>query len=391
MNEPTKYEANERPRRKRTGIRQRSLFEIRGKPRGIKPTCGIQAGKSFPLLLGIVAFIVFSILFVFSMVSDVQARTAEEWYALGFEQNIEGRKEQAIRSYRQALRLRKNWPQAHHNLSLLFYQLKDGVKAVHHLRLAEKFYLKDSSLESKRNLQIVRKNLQKTYAEFDINPEEFYGLETLHPVTKSLTWKVKSYGFALGGYVFTLADNLADANQVRVRLGGQPPISAKIMKRYIIYDLALLKLETEVPGFQFADSSVHKVGDTLESPDFGGSNHFSMMKGVITGLKAIMNDKNIFELKFSSPPVPGSPLLNNAGQVLGMILSTEKIVDNFRAAGLPPEGSIALKSSYLTRIFSLYINSLHGPKRKGSKPNIARFTVADGKLALAVIEGRGSP
>ncbi len=357
MNKPTKYEA-------------------------------IQAGKGSPIKLGVVACIILNILFVFPMVSELQARTAEEWYSLGFEQNLEGRKENAIRSYQQALRLKKNWPQAHHNLSLLFYQLKDGVKAVHHLRLAEKFYLEDSSLESIRNLQVVRKNLQKTYAEFDINSQEFDELENLHPVSQSPTWKVESYGFAFGGYVFTLADSLADVNQVRVRLGGQPPIPAEIVKRYIIYDLALLKLETAVPGFQFADSSIHKVGDFLASPDFGGSGRYSVMKGVITGLKAIMNDKNIFELKFSSPPVQGFPLLNDAGQVAGMVLSTEKIIDNFQAAGLPPEGSIALKSSYLTRIFSLYTNSLRGPTRKSSNPNIERVVAANAKSALAVIEGR---
>ncbi|MEO2044005.1 MAG: tetratricopeptide repeat protein, partial [Nitrospinaceae bacterium] len=141
----------------------------------------IQAGKGSPIKLGVVACIILNILFVFPMVSELQARTAEEWYSLGFEQNLEGRKENAIRSYQQALRLKKNWPQAHHNLSLLFYQLKDGVKAVHHLRLAEKFYLEDSSLESIRNLQVVRKNLQKTYAEFDINSQEFDELENLHP------------------------------------------------------------------------------------------------------------------------------------------------------------------------------------------------------------------
>lgn len=330
-------------------------------------------------------------LFVFMMISDAQARTAGEWYVLGFEQNIEGRKEEAVRSYQQALRLKKNWPQVHHNLSLLFYQLKDGVKAVHHLRLAEKFYLKDSSPESKRNLGVVQNNLKKTYAEFDLNPEEFEELDTLHPVSQPLAWEVRSYGFVLGGYVFTLADSLADVNQVRVRLGGQPPISAKIVKRYIVYDLALLKLETEKPGLLFVDSSTYKIQDVLESPDFEGSSRSSLIKGVITGLNAIMNDKNIFELKFSSPPLPGSPLLDETGQVAGMILSTERIVHNFRAAGFPPEGSIALKSSYLRRIFSLYITSIQGPQKKNAvKKRHMRspLPAVDWNSALAVIEGR---
>jgi S1-C subfamily serine protease len=355
------------------------------KPKTHRIDC-INIFNSIPLQ--IISF--FLMLLVFSMSSEVQARTAEEWYASGFELSVEGDRGKAVQSYQQALRLRKNWPEAHHNLALLFYQLKDGVKAVHHLRLAEKFYRQNPSAESNRNLQIVQKNLHKTYAEFDLNPEGFEELDTLHPVSKSSTWAVKGYGFVLEGYVFTLAGSLADADQVQVRLGNQPPVSAKIVKRYIVYDLALLKLEKKQPGFLFGDSSVHQLGEFLESP---GSDPSSWMKGRITGLNAIMNDRNIFELKFSSPPVPGSPLLNEAGQVAGIILSTAQIVKNFQAAGLPPEGSIALKSSYLSRIFSLYKDSLEGPKRKssGSKPSIPNPIISSRNSALATVEGREGP
>ncbi|MBT5632044.1 MAG: tetratricopeptide repeat protein, partial [Nitrospina sp.] len=333
-----------------------------------------------------------SIVVVFSMVSVVQAKTAEEWYTLAFEQNLAGKREKAIRSYQQVLRLKNNWPQAHHNLALLFYRLKNGVMAVHHLRLAEKLYLTDSDPESNRNLKIVKKNLQKTYAEFDINPEEFEELDAMHPVSPSSTWSVKGHGFVLDGYVFTLAHSLGDQEEVRVRIENQPPISARIVKRYIVYDLALLKLETKKPGYMFGDSSIYRVGDSLESPESKGegAGHSSWRKGVITGLSAIMNDKNMFELELPFPPVPGSPLLNEGGKVAGIILSTPQIVKNFQAAGLPPEGSIALKSSYLSRVFSLYKNSLEGPKRKTPgrhRPDSDPFTVQRNS-ALAVIEGR---
>ena len=359
----------------------------------------ILTNIGFPIQLKAFLCFFFLLLVTFCMVSGAHARTAEEWYAMGFEQSLEGDRQKAVRSYQQALRLKKNWPKVHHNLALLFYHLKDGVKAVHHLRLAEKLYLKDSSPESKRNLQIVQKNLEKTYAKFDLNSEEFEDLSTMHPVTHSPTWAVKGYGFAMRGYVFTLANSLGDAEQVRVRFGNQPPMSAKIVQRYIIYDLALLKLETEKPGLLLADSSVHQVGDFLESPDIdgGGSDSSPLMKGKVAGLKAIMNDKNIFELDFPSPPVPGSPLLNEEGQVVGIILSTSQIVKNFQAAGMPPDGSIALKSSYLSRIFSLYINSLEGPRKKRSghdreEPvSSPRSSTTRRNPVLAVVEGRMMP
>jgi hypothetical protein len=218
----------------------------------------------------------------------------------------------------------------------------------------------------------------------------------MHPVTHSPVWVVKGYGFAMRGHLFTLANSLGDAEQVRVRFGDQPPMSAKIVRRYIIYDLALLKLETKKPGLLLADSSAHQVGEFLESPniDSGGSDNFPLMKGKVVGLKAIMNDKNIFELDFPSPPVPGSPLLNEKGQVVGIILSTAQIVKNFQAAGFPPDGSIALKSSYLSRIFSLYLKSLEGPKKKKSRPDrkepvfSPRSSTTRRNPVLAVVEGR---
>jgi S1-C subfamily serine protease len=353
----------------------------------------ILTNIGLPIQLKTVFLSVLQMLFVFSMVSVAQARTADEWYALGFELSIEGNREKAVRSYQQALRLKKNWPQAHHNLALLFYHLKDGVKAVHHLRLAKKLYLKYSSPESKRNLKIIQKNLNKTYSEFDLNPEDFEELDTLHPVSPSSTWTVMGHGFAIDGYVFTLAKGLADVDQVRVRLGDQPPMFARIVKRYIVYDLALLKLETQQPGFRFGNSSIHHVGDLLESP-VGGADSSSWMKGSISGLNAIMNDKNIFELKFPSLPIPGSPLVNENGQVVGIILSTKKIVKNFQAAGFPPEGSIALKSSYLSRIFSVFKNSLTGPKKKGlgrggdaiASPSIP--ATMNRNSALVIVEGK---
>ena len=186
----------------------------------------ILTNIGFPIQLKVFLCFFFLLLFTFCMVSGAHARTAEEWYAIGFEQSLEEDRQKAVRSYQQALRLNKNWPKAHHNLALLFYHLKDGVKAVHHLRLAEKLYLKDPSPESKRNLQIVQKNLEKTYAKFDLNSEEFEDLSTMHPVTHSPTWAVKGYGFAMRGYVFTLANSLGDAEQVRVRFGNQLPISS---------------------------------------------------------------------------------------------------------------------------------------------------------------------
>ena len=64
----------------------------------------------------------------------------------------------------------------------MYFKLKDGVKAAHHLRLAEKLYSQDDKI----NLAIIQKNLKKTYAMFDLNSKEFEDLETLHPLSPAV-------------------------------------------------------------------------------------------------------------------------------------------------------------------------------------------------------------
>ena len=81
-----------------------------------------------------------SLFLFFTAVLPIHAKTAEQWYEQAFEQSLNSQYIKAIQSYRQALRLKKDWAKAHHGLAVMYFKLKDGVKAAHHLRLAKKFY-----------------------------------------------------------------------------------------------------------------------------------------------------------------------------------------------------------------------------------------------------------
>ena len=146
------------------------------------------------------------VLIAWSISRGANATTAEEWYSQAFEQSLNAQYTKAIQSYRQALRLKKDWANAHHGLAVMYFKLKDGVKAAHHLRLAEKFYSQDDKI----NLAITQRNLEKTYAMFDLNSKEFEDLETLHPLVQKVTWTRIGNGFLFGekGYLFTLLHNL---------------------------------------------------------------------------------------------------------------------------------------------------------------------------------------
>ncbi len=329
-------------------------------------------------------FILGCLFLILTTVSTVQAKTAEEWYEQAFEQSLNAQYSRAIQSYRQALRLKKDWAKAHHGLAVMYFKLKDGVKAAHHLRLAEKFYGPDDKI----NLAIVQRNLEKTYATFDLNPKEFEDLETLHPSAKKMAWTRSGNGFLFGekGYLFTLLHNLGEEDAVRVRFVNQPVYEAKVVKRFIIYDLALLKLDMKSPppGLVFGDSSIFHAQDSVRFVDAKNK----VLTGKLEALRAIMNDKNIFELALEGKSAEGMPLLNAENQAVAIVLSSPEIVKNFQAAGRAPQGEIALKSSYLKRVFSLYISSLEGPKKRGGKPVPKERESGDPVSSLAVIEIR---
>ena len=264
----------------------------------------------------------------------------------------------------------------------MYFKLKDGVKAAHHLRLAEKFYSQDDKI----NLAITQRNLEKTYAMCDLNSNEFEDLETLHPLVQKVTWTRIGNGFLFGekGYLFTLLHNLGKADEVRVRFVNQSVYEAKVVKRYIIYDLALLKLDLKSPppGLVFGDSSTLQAQDSVQFVDAKNR----VLTGKLEALRAIMNDKNIFELELHKKSVEGMPLLNDGNQAVGIVLSSSEIIKNFQAAGMAPQGEIALKSSYLQRVFSLYISSLEGPKKRGSQSVKKEMKSGDLISSLAVIE-----
>ena len=241
------------------------------------------------------------VLIAWSISRGANATTAEEWYSQAFEQSLNAQYTKAIQSYRQALRLKKDWANAHHGLAVMYFKLKDGVKAAHHLRLAKKFYSQDDKI----NLAITQRNLEKTYAMFDLNSKEFEDLETLHPLVQKVTWTRIGNGFLFGekGYLFTLLHNLGKADEVRVRFVNQSVYEAKVVKRYIIYDLALLKLDLKSPppGLVFGDSSTLQAQDSVQFVDAKNR----VLTGKLEALRAIMNDKNIFELELHKKSVEG--------------------------------------------------------------------------------------
>ncbi len=303
------------------------------------------------------------------------AKSAEDWYARGFEQSLNGHSERALQSYRRALQLKPGWAEAHHQLAVLYYRLKDGVRAVHHLRQAERFYLKGDDDQSQKNLTIVRRNLKKAYADFDLNPEDFAEMDALHPPPQGEKWRSAGAGFLFGeqGYILTLNQFVQGARGVRVRFADNRTLRARLIKSYLVYDLALLRLDpppaSPMKTLRFADPSSVQVGQTVYALDIGASGETSVVKqGRLLALAAIKRrDKNLIEsdLPFDVRQL-GTPLFDAAGRVVGMQLSKGRALAAFRSHGKMPEGELALNVSYIRRVLS-HVPGVRLPRKQAQR------------------------
>lgn len=130
------------------------------------------------------------------------------------------------------------------------------------------------------------------------------------------------------GYIVTNNHVVADADVIRVTLdqsnGKSEPISAKLVGADEETDLALLKIETKntLPFLSFGNSDELKVGEWL----LAIGNPFGLDHTVTAGILSAKN-RNIHAGPFDSflqtdasinPGNSGGPLLNMAGQVIGI-------------------------------------------------------------------------
>ena len=171
-------------------------------------------------------------------------------------------------------------------------------------------------------------------------------------------------GFLVGGQGFLLTPfhALENAQNIRVRFTDGKQIPAKLVKSFIIFDVAILKLKdtTAVPQTQLSFGNAHHLseGDTvyLIGLEPGGTR---MVQGPILATKALGGNTRVFHVGLHlESGNSGGPLLNSLGEVVGMAFSQKDIEANFALAlDVPKDTSFGLKSSYMQTIASQLIKS----------------------------------
>ena len=251
--------------------------------------------------------------------------TAEDLYRQGFDLSIDGNSDAARRAYLQALKIRMDFAEVHHALGVLYYSRGQGVDAVDHFRKAEKYYQKRKDKQAKKNLTIVRRNLEKAYKELGLTPEDFGTGFQLHG---DMGWQTAGVGFQIGnrGQILTAYHVLGDAKRFRARLMDGTTLPLELIKEFIVYDIAVLKLtgpESQSSRvLYFGDDSRLKVGDPVYAVDFSELSHTRtpLFKGTILKKNAVENSTKVFQLDLQvKSDHSGGPLLNDKGRVVGMV------------------------------------------------------------------------
>lgn len=336
------------------------------------------------------AVIRFFLLFLFLVPaghpSPAFSDTAEAWYETGFERVLEGKTRQAESAFFRALELKPGWAEAHHQLGVLYFQSQRGPAAIFHLRQAEQAYKGRNDPQARRNLPVVRRNLEKAYRRFGLKPEDFDVAE-FEPAPAAEAWSPRGAGFLLGrgGFLLAPLHTVREARKIRVRFAGGDTRPAERVRPFIIYDLAVLRLLQAPPegteGAILSRASLLREGETLyaRAPADGPGDSPGILSGPLLEFNAVEQGRQIMQVGLPVEDLQtGAPLFNARGRVVGMLFSPHRIqtlFEYFKKA--PPGAGFALKSDYLLRI----LPQVAGIGRKALGQASAKRSKASGELS----------
>jgi len=174
--------------------------------------------------------------------------------------------------------------------------------------------------------------------------------------------KSSGSGFAISenGLIATAYHVIKDAKVIKVYLSKDSSISAMILHSDPINDLAVLKIESPTPSFlQIAPMRSVKMGDKVFTIGFPMSSILGQeakySDGVVSALSGLKDASSFLQITVPiQPGNSGGPLVNEKGEVVGIITSTAAILPFIRESGtLPQNINWAVKADYLRPLIEL--------------------------------------
>jgi S1-C subfamily serine protease len=180
--------------------------------------------------------------------------------------------------------------------------------------------------------------------------------------TESLPEIKTGTGFAISenGLIATACHVIQGAKTIKVYLSKDSFISAMIIHSDPINDLALLKIENPTPNFlQIAPMRSVKMGDKVFTIGFPMSSVLGQeakySDGVVSALSGLKDAPSFLQITVPvQPGNSGGALVNEKGEVVGIITSTVAILPFIKESGtLPQNINWAVKVDYLRPLIEL--------------------------------------
>jgi S1-C subfamily serine protease len=197
-----------------------------------------------------------------------------------------------------------------------------------------------------------------------INPSVKPQITTASPERKETNQISVSTGTAFSisqsGYYLTNYHVVQNAYSIQL-LYKQEKFKATLIAKDIVNDIALIQSDLLLPSLSFSDiptqkgSNVFTMGFPLSSIE---GEEIKAHFGAVNSLSGIGGDVTLFQVDI---PIhagnSGSPLLNDCGEIIGVITSKLNAVKTFSTTGdLPNSVGYAIKSYYIKPLVSDYIS-----------------------------------
>ncbi len=169
-------------------------------------------------------------------------------------------------------------------------------------------------------------------------------------------------GFAISenGLITTAYHVIEGAKTIKVYLSKDSFISATILRSDPMNDLAILKIESSTPNFlQISPMRFVKMGDKVFTIGFPVSSllgeESKYTEGVVSSISGIKDASSLLQITVPvQPGNSGGPLVNEKGDVVGIITSTAAILPFIKESGtLPQNINWAVKADYLKPLIEL--------------------------------------
>ncbi len=160
------------------------------------------------------------------------------------------------------------------------------------------------------------------------------------------------------GFVLTAFHVVKDAKVITVQCPGRSPATATAGETAASNDLAVLRTsQSDLPYLSLAAPRSLRVGEPVFTIGFpitellGTESKFT--DGSVSALSGVGGEATLIQITVPvQPGNSGGPLLNDNGEVVGMVTSTAAIRPFLRATGtLPQNVNWAVKSEYATPLF----------------------------------------